>query len=205
MDESSTIFPKIIPMLKEDNKGDLCDASIEKSCNRYKKLLDRVDNALSHLHKKFPTEDELPEAREAIIKAVKLAAELGLSITPKWHLFAVHCYPQHERLVKEGWGGLFILNESFVEKSHQRMLSLMRRMRGLRVYKQQQLAAAKIEHRSKNPNVSACSDVHRQKKKRRADKKEAKEQAKRVKRENAMDSDEEEEVVVEDDIEGVAA
>lgn len=64
-------------------------------------------------------------------------------------------------LVKEGWGGIFILEESFVEKSHQRMLALIkRRMRGLRVYKHQQTdAAAKIEHRSLSLRIQRLMHV----------------------------------------------
>ena len=146
-------------------------------------LIDKIGTKLFLNFKLIKTE-------KAIQNAVTLAYNLGLSITPKWHIFAVHIFTQHERLVKEGWGGIFILDESYIEKSHQRMLALRRRMRGLRTYKKQQTAAAKIEHASNNPIVESHLDTYRPKKKRKgtglaAVAAAAKKQALEVKREGA--------------------
>jgi len=191
MKATDALFQAFIPILKADNKGDLTEAKVEETCKQYKQLLDATDAALSYLHKEFPSQQELIDTEKAIQNSVNLAYNLGLSVTPKWHIFAVHIFAQHERLVKEGWGGIFILDESFIEKSHQRMVALRRRMRGLRTYKKQQRAAAKIEHASNNPTVDALRDKHREKKKRKgtgtvAANANSKKQALEVKREAAI-------------------
>ena len=191
MKATESLFEKIVPLLKADNKGELTDLKIEETCKQYKQILDATDAALSLLHKEFPSQADLIKTEKAIQNAVTLAYNLGLSITPKWHIFAVHIFSQHERLVKEGWGGIFILDESFIEKSHQRMLALRRRMRGLRMYKQQQTAAAKIEHATNNPKVDSHRDIHRVIKKRKgtgtvAADASAKKQAVQAKREGAV-------------------
>jgi hypothetical protein len=164
MQKTTDLFQDIVPILKADKKGDLTDAAIEETCKQYKNLLDATDSALSLLHEEFPSQQTLIKTEAAIQNAVKLAYNLRLSVTPKWHIFAVHIFSQHEKLVKDGWGGIFFLDESFIEKSHQRMLALRRRMRGLRTYRKQQTAAAKIEHASNNPDVDVFRDKHRKRK-----------------------------------------
>ena len=194
MKATDALFQEFVPILKADNKGELTENEVEETCKQYKQLLDATDAALSKLHKEFPSQQELMDTKKAIQNSVTLACNLGLSITPKWHIFAVHIFAQHERLAKEGWGGIFFLDESFIEKSHQRMVALRRRMRGLRTYKKQQRAAAKIEHATNNPTVDAHRDKHRKKKKRKgtgqtAVAAAAKKQAIELKREAAVEMD----------------
>jgi hypothetical protein len=189
MDNSSAIFDSIKTILKNKKRGDsIDDETIDQKCIEYKKLLDLVDAALAYLHIRFPGEDNMAETKDAIDKAVKLADELGLSITPKWHLLGAHVYPQHKYLVDNGWGGLFFLDESFIEKAHQRNLKLQRLLRGMRVYKQRHLTANKRGHLAKLPNVQKHSDKNREIKKRASAKADAAVEAKRLKREDALNN-----------------
>mmetsp|Transcript_26539 Transcript_26539/g.58949 ORF Transcript_26539/g.58949 Transcript_26539/m.58949 type:complete len:162 (+) Transcript_26539:178-663(+) len=114
MDRSDTIKANIKPILKADNKGNLSEADIDATCAKYQALLDKADAALKGLATPFPSPDQMENTKKDIKQSVELAKEMGLSTTPKWHVFAVHCFPQHERLVKEGWG--FILDESFIDR-----------------------------------------------------------------------------------------
>ena len=190
MDHSDTIFTSIKPILKADNKGKLSDNDIDAMCNKYQALLDKVDAALKGLATPFPSPEQMTNTKTAIKQSVQLAKEMGLSITPKWHIFAVHCSPQHERLVKEGWGGLFLLDESFIEKSHQAGVALERQLRGLRMFRQKHVAGAKMAHRDANPEVARHLDKHREKKKRKSTKGDAERERKRLKRERAIEHDE---------------
>jgi len=128
----------------------------------------------------------LTNTKKAIKQSVELAKEIGLSITPKWHILAVHCFPQHERLVEEGWGGLFIVDESFIEKSHQAGVALERQLRGLRMFRQKHFAGAKMAHRAANPEVARHLDKNRHKKKRKSTKRDEEKERKRLKRERAI-------------------
>mmetsp|Transcript_23853 Transcript_23853/g.51645 ORF Transcript_23853/g.51645 Transcript_23853/m.51645 type:complete len:187 (+) Transcript_23853:178-738(+) len=114
MDRSDTIKANIKPILKADNKGNLSEADIDATCAKYQALLDKADAALKGLATPFPSPDQMENTKKDIKQSVELAKEMGLSTTPKWHVVAVHCFPQHERLVKEGWG--FILDESFIDR-----------------------------------------------------------------------------------------
>jgi hypothetical protein len=187
MDRSDTIFTNIKPILKADNKGKLSDDDIDSTCKKYQSLFDKADAALKGLATPFPTAEQMTNTKKAIKQSVELAKEVGLSITPKWHIFAVHCFPQHERLVEEGWGGLFIVDESFIEKSHQAGVALERQLRGLRMFRQKHFAGAKMAHRAANPEVAQHLDKHRKKKKRKSSKGDAERERKESKRQRAIE------------------
>ena len=130
----------------------------------------------------------MAQTEEAIKKAVALAKELGLSTTPKWHLLGAHVYPQHKYFVDNGWGGLFFLDESFIEKAHQRNLKLQRLLRGMRVYKQRHLTVNKRAHLAKLSKVKKHSDKNREIKKRASAKADEAVDSKRTKREDAINN-----------------
>jgi len=190
MDNSSKIFDSIKDILKKEKRDDVNvnDETIDQKCDEYKKLIDLVDAALAYLHVRFPDEDLMAKTEEAIKKAVDLAKELCLSITPKWHLLAAHVFPQHRYLVDSGWGGLFFLDESFIEKAHQRNLKLQLLLRGMRAYKQRHLTANKRAHLAKLPKVKKHSDKNREIKKRASAKADGAVEAKRLKREDALNN-----------------
>ena len=170
MDNSSTVFDDIKDILKDKKRNNVTNEAIEAKCNEYKKLFDLVDAALAYLHIRFPSQAEMTLTENAIKKAVEAAHDLGLSITPKWHLLAVHVFQQHKEFVTLNWGGLFIVDESFIEKAHQRNLKLQRLLRGMRVYKQRHITANKREHLARLPQVKKHSDKNRGIKKRKAPK-----------------------------------
>eukprot|EP00562_Extubocellulus_spinifer_P007192 CAMPEP_0178521668 /NCGR_PEP_ID=MMETSP0696-20121128/28080_1 /TAXON_ID=265572 /ORGANISM="Extubocellulus spinifer, Strain CCMP396" /LENGTH=123 /DNA_ID=CAMNT_0020152647 /DNA_START=141 /DNA_END=509 /DNA_ORIENTATION=- len=123
----------------------------------------------------------MANTKKDIKQSVELAKEMGLSTTPKWHVFAVHCFPQHERLVKEGWGGLFILHESFIEKSHQAGVALEHQLADYGRSGRNGGEDGASAHRAANPEVAPHLDKTRQKKKRKSTKRDEEKERKRLK------------------------
>ena len=74
-------------------------------------------------------------------------------MTPKWHLLEDHILDQHIWLVKNGWGGICWLDESFVERAHQEGVKEDRRTQGVKGCEAQQTAQFKAEERASNPKV----------------------------------------------------
>lgn len=57
--------------------------------------------------------------------------------------------------MKNGWGGIIWLDESFVERAHQEGVKEDRRTHGIKGYEAQQTAQLKAEERASNPSVVA--------------------------------------------------
>ena len=93
------------------------------------------------------------ELEALIASALKQARAIGISMTPKWHLLEDHILDQHIWLVKNGWGGIYWLDESFVEQAHQEGVKEDRRTQGVKGHEAQQTAQLKAEERASNPKV----------------------------------------------------
>ena len=91
------------------------------------------------------------EAKKAVRELEALIA--SALITPKWHLLEDHILDQHIWLVKNGWGGIYWLDESFVERAHQEGVKEDRRTQGVKGHEAQQTAQFKAEERASNPKV----------------------------------------------------
>ena len=55
--------------------------------------------------------------------------------------------------MKNGWGGIYWLDESFVERAHQEGVKEDRRTQGVKGHEAQQTAQFKAEERASNPKV----------------------------------------------------
>ena len=113
-------------LLEHNREEDgMTDDDIKELCKACSNLLHTLDATCSRFLKWcMKWDDEAKKAvreLEALIaSALKQARAIGVSITPKWHLLEDHILDQHIWLVvKNGWGGIYWLDESFVERAHQ--------------------------------------------------------------------------------------
>ena len=136
----------------------MTDDDIKELCKACSNLLHTLDATCSRFLKWcMKWDDEAKKAvreLEALIaSALKQARAIGISTTPKWHLLEDHILDQHIWLVKNGWGGICWLDESFVERAHQEGVKEDRRTQGVKGYEAQQTAQFKAEERASNPKV----------------------------------------------------
>ena len=146
-------------LLEHNREEDgMTDDDIKELCKACSNLLHTLDATCSRFLKWcMKWDDEAKKAvreLEALIaSALKQARAIGISMTPKWHLLEDHILDQHIWLVKNGWGGIHWLDESFVERAHQEGVKEDRRTQGVKGYEAQQTAQFKAEERASNPKV----------------------------------------------------
>ena len=154
------LFDDLYPILVEHNREEdgMTDDDIKELCKACSNLLHTLDATHSRFLKWYMKWDD--EAKKAvrelealIASALKQARAIGISITPKWHLLEDHILDQHIWLVKNGWGGICWLDESFVERAHQEGVKEDRRTQGVKGHEAQQTAQFKAEERASNPKV----------------------------------------------------
>ena len=190
---AETIFNELHPILVESNRDDgMTEEDIRALCDDCANLLHTIDAIYSKFLKWYMEwDDEAKEAaselKDLIKSALKQARALGISITPKWHLLEDHILDQHIWLVKNGWGGIIWLDESFVERAHQEGVKEDRRTQGIKGYEAQQTAQLKAEERASNPSVVANRERStREIRQRKRARTEAKAQEAAVKREEMV-------------------
>ena len=158
---AETIFNELHPVLVENNRDEgMTEEGIRALCDDCANLLHTIDAIYSKFLKWYMEWDDeakvaASELKVLIKSALKQARALGISITPKWHLLEDHILDQHIWLVKNGWGGIIWLDESFVERAHQEGVKEDRRTHGIKGYEAQQTAQLKAEERASNPSVVA--------------------------------------------------
>ena len=147
-------------LLEHNREEDgMTDDDIKELCKACSNLLHTLDAMCSRFLKwcYMKWDDEAKKAvreLEALIaSALKQARAIGISMTPKWHLLEDHILDQHIWLVKNGWGGIYWLDESFVERAHQEGVKEDRWTQGVKGHEAQQTAQFKAEERASNPKV----------------------------------------------------
>ena len=146
-------------LLEHNREEDgMTDDDIKELCKACSNLLHTLDATCSRFlkwHMKWDDEAKkaVRELGALIASALKQARAIGVSMTPKWHLLEDHILDQHIWLVKNGWGGICWLDESFVERAHQEGVKEDRRTQGVKGYEAQQTAQFKAEERASNPKV----------------------------------------------------
>ena len=136
--------------MTDDDIKELC-----KACSNLLHTLDATHSRFLKWHMKWDDEAKkaVRELEALIASALKQARAIGISMTPKWHLLEDHILDQHIWLVKNGWGGIYWLDESFVERAHQEGVKEDRRTQGVKGCEAQQTARFKAEERASNPKV----------------------------------------------------
>ena len=136
--------------MTDDDIKELC-----KACSNLLHTLDAMCSRFLKWHMKWDDEAKkaVRELEALIASALKQARAIGISMTPKWHSLKDHILDQHIWLVKNGWGGIHWLDESFVERAHQEGVKEDRRTQGVKGYEAQQTAQFKAEERASNPKV----------------------------------------------------
>ena len=146
-------------LLEHNREEDgMTDDDIKELCKASSNLLHTLDATHSRFlkwHMKWDDEAKkaVRELEALIASALKQARAIGVSMTPKWHLLEDHILDQHILLVKNGWGGICWLDESFVERAHQEGVKEDRRTQGVKGHEAQQTAQFKAEERASNPKV----------------------------------------------------
>ena len=146
-------------LLEHNREEDgMTDDDIKELCKACSNLLHTLDATCSRFlkwHMKWDDEAKkaVRELEALIASALKQARAIGVSMTPKWHLLEDHILDQHIWLVKNGWGGIYWLDESFVERAHQEGVKEDRRTQGVKGHEAQQTAQFKAEERASNPKV----------------------------------------------------
>ena len=116
-----------------------------KMANRYsehmQKLLHQIDGAFSCLRKLDPTRDRIREAGYFVAASTKTWGNLGISVTPKAHIFEDHVIDSMQALNSLGYN-----TECFIEFSHQYVAHQDRQTQGLRDYKQNHESQHNAEH-----------------------------------------------------------
>ena len=70
--------------------GYVTNENIERVCRIHAKLLHQLDGAFSLLRKIDPTHEKIREAGDFFYASMEICYKLGLSVTPKAHIFEDH-------------------------------------------------------------------------------------------------------------------
>jgi hypothetical protein len=154
MQEGDGLIDDIESYLKEFKHASKLadDNEIEVICDLIKRLLRTLNTVFSKLRMPHgtPVENDYEVLETAIGQAAKLWEELDLNYTPKFHLLHVHALPfmrQHK-----GFGEML---EDDLEKSHQDMDRIHRRLAGLGSCSKRADAISRRESTRSTPAVQA--------------------------------------------------
>jgi hypothetical protein len=131
------------------------DEEIETVCDSIKRVLQQLNIVFSILRMKHgtPKEEDYTKLEAAIKQAAKLWEELDMSCTPKFHLILVHALSLMRK--HNGFGDML---EDDLEKSHQDMDRIHRRLAGLGSCAKRSEAISRKMKTQSTPAVVAITD-----------------------------------------------
>ena len=153
---------EIAAVLKQESKGHVSNAEIDRICAQYADLFTCMDGAFSALRTENPTCQDVDKAREFVTKTMERWRSIGLSVTPKAHVFEDHAVEKMNDYLD--FGGLFDMLEDFVELSHQEGARLQHQFRSMPNFEQKHNAIHRAERVQTDPVVKR--NLQRMRKKR---------------------------------------
>ena len=148
LDNIENIMQQIKEVVKNGRKkpSNISDTEVLTKLERYECLMKMLDSTLAQMMIVNPTQLELKEFENRILKTMRLWRELNISVTTKAHL--IECHALHQL---EMFKGIIDKAEHHVEREHQvgsRLLALTRNIKRFDARTHSQLKTMEIASNS---------------------------------------------------------